>query len=249
MQPLSLSIVEKVASLTANDKPGVLELETIRQYPNTEVLTSVCKSFENQEITLTATFMGKTILIYNSNAMGDILEDIFYPSIKEKLDDFEEGPKQASPDYYGSNKEFEFEQKAFKKSPGFDIGNFESYIDSLCKEGGVYKKLFNTKYLVFEYTINNEKIKIVKFHYLNVYDLVGYSSKIYPITLQSKRGMWYNIRTDSVKNWYSPEKNPKMFIDAIIKCIDKCPNHIKDKAGKIASITAQFNDIELKYTF
>jgi len=49
------------------------------------------------------------------------------------LDDFEEGPKQASPDYYGINKHFEFEQKVFMKSPGFDIGNFTSYINMLCE--------------------------------------------------------------------------------------------------------------------
>jgi hypothetical protein len=191
--------------------------------------------------------MGKTIPICNCNAVGDILEDIFYPIIKHTIGDFEEGPKQASPDYYGLNKSFEFEQKTFMKSPGFDIGNFTSYVNMLCEAGGVYKKLFKTKYLVFEYAIINGKIKIIKFHYLNVYNLVGYSGKT-PITMQIKKNMWYNIRPDSVKNWYSPTKNPQIFIDKIIECINKCP-HIEDKADKIANITAQFNDIKLKYTF
>lgn len=89
--------------------------ENIEEYPNSEILVSVCKSFEEQEITLTATFMGKIISIYNCNAVGDILEDVFYPIIKDKLGDFEEGPKQASPDYYGISKSFEFEQKVFMK--------------------------------------------------------------------------------------------------------------------------------------
>ena len=214
--------------------------ELIQQYPNSDILTNICKSFEEQEISLTVTFMGKSIPICNCNAVGDILEDVFYPLIKEELDDFEEGPKQASPDYYGINKYFEFEQKVFMKSPGFDIGNFTSYVNMLCENGGVYKKLFKTKYLIFEYAI-------IKFHYINVYNLVGYSGKT-PITMQIKKKVWYNIRPDNVKKWYSQEKTPQVFIDQIIKCINICP-HIEDKKNKITSITNQFESLKLKYTF
>ena len=223
------------------------DLQIIPQYPNSEMLTNICKSFEEQEISLTATFMGKIISISNCNAVGDILEDVFYPVIKEKLDDFEEGPKQASPDFYGLNKYFEYEQKVYMKKPGFDIGNFTSYVNTLCQDGGVYKKLFKTKYLVFEYTIVNGKIKIIKFHYLNVYNLVGYSGKN-PITIQRKKKMWYNIRPESVKKWYCSTKTPQLFIDKIIECINKC-HHIEDKTRKITTITTQFENLKLKYTF
>ena len=226
------------------DEPKLL----IEQYPNTEALTNICKTFENQAITLTATFMGRAIPITNCNAMGDILENIFYPSIKEVLGDFEEGPAQASPDYYGMEKNFEFEQKVFKNKPGFDIGNFASYIDILSAEGGVYKKIFRTKYLVFEYDIIDTAIKIIKFHYLSVYKLVGYSSKTAPITMQIKRNVWYNIRPDNDSRWYAEEKTPPLFIDKIIECIQKCPN-IENKSTKIASITKQFNALKSKYKF
>jgi hypothetical protein len=219
----------------------------IEEYPDTEILTNICRTFEDQEITLTARFMKKTTPIYNCNAVGDILEDVFYPMFKEHLNDFEEGPKQSSPDYYGKDKMFEFEQKAFMKQPGFDIGNFTSYVNMLAEEGGVYKKLFRTKYLVFEYTIVDKKIKIIKFHYLNVYNLVGYSGKT-PITMQIKKNMWYNIRPDSVKKWYLSSKTPQLFIDKIIECIHKC-HHLEDKANKINSIVDQFNGLKLKYTF
>ena len=223
------------------------ELETIEKYPNSKKLINICKSFEEKEIIITASFMGKNIPIYNCNAVGDILEDIFYPIIKEQIEDFEKGPKQASPDFYGINKNFEFEQKVFIKNPGFDIGNFTSYVNMLCENGGVYKKLFKTKYLVFEYTIINKKIKIIKFHYLNVYNLVGYSGKT-PITMQIKKNMWYNIRPDSIKKWYCSEKTPQLFIDKIIECINNCP-HIEDKEDKITSIINQFDTLKLKYTF
>ena len=222
-------------------------LESIQQYPNSEILTNICKSFEEQDISLTVTFMGKSIPICNCNAVGDILEDVFYPIIKDKLNDFEEGPKQASPDYYGMNKYFEFEQKVFMKTPGFDIGNFTSYVNMLCEHGGVYKKLFKTKYLVFEYTMVDEKIKIIKSHYLSVYNLVGYSGKT-PITMQIKKNVWYNIRPECVKKWYCSTKTPQLFIDKMIECIQNCP-HIEDKMSKITSITNQFDLIKSKYTF
>lgn len=212
-------------------------------YPRSDLLVAVCKSFEEQEITIVATFMGKTIPISNCNAVGDLLEDIFYPSIKEHLEDFEEGPKQASPDFYGMNKQFEFEQKVFIKQPSFDIGNFTSYVNTLCEPGGVYKKMFRTKYLVYEYAIANDAIKIIKFHYLSVYHLVGYSGKT-PITMQIKRNVWYNIRPSSAKQWYSEDKTPQLFIRSIIECIQQCP-HMEDKINKIQSIVEQCNTLQL----
>jgi hypothetical protein len=224
------------------------ELNRIEQYPNRDILINICNSFLKQEIKLTAIFMGKSIPICNCNAIGNILEDVIYPIIKEEIPEFEKGPKQASPDYYGDkNKTFEFEQKAFMKTPGFDIGNFTSYVNMLCEENGVYKKLFKTKYLVFEYAIiDNEQIHIINFHYLNVYNLVGYSGKT-PITMQIKKNVWYNIRPDSVKKWYCLNKSPRLFIDKIIECIRICP-HIEDKEMKIISITNQFNALQTKYT-
>ena len=230
-----------------NDEPKMSELEIIQQYPNSNLLTNICKSFEDQELTLSATFMGKIIPIYNCNVIGNILENVFYPKIKDLLLDFEEGPKQASPDYYGSNKNFEFEQKVFMNNPGFDIGNFTSYINTLTEDGGVYKKLFKTKYLIFEYSIIDEIIKIIKFHYLNVWELVGYDGKT-SITMQIKKGIWYNIRPDNVKKWYCVKKTPHLFINKIIECINNCP-HIDNKISKITSITNQFEILKLKYTF
>ena len=53
------------------------DIDMISQYPNKEILINQCSSFEEQDISLTATFMGKTFAICNCNAVGDILEEIF----------------------------------------------------------------------------------------------------------------------------------------------------------------------------
>jgi len=223
------------------------ELRNPAVYANETELLDVCNSFVKQSAKVYCEFGGRRIPIANCNLVGDLLEDIVYPFIKEKLPDFEEGPKQASPDFFGDNKNYEFELKVFKGGPGFDIGNFASFVTQLAKEGGVYRKLFNTKYMVFEYDINPEcEITIVRFHYLPVYKLVSYSSK-YPISMQVKRGQWYNIRPDSVKNWYSTEKTPEMFIDKIIACIAQCPE-MENREEKVTDILHQFLDIKSKYT-
>ncbi len=230
---------------------GLSLKEKIPKYENNDQLVTLCKTFEEQKLELYAIFMDKKIKFSNRNAIGDILEDVFFPIIKDAIPEFEKGPKQASPDYYviSNNHKYEFEQKVFFQSPGFDIGNFSSYIDQLCKEDGVYKKLFITKYLVFEYTLMDDKennnIIIKTFHYLNVYNLVSYKGK-YPISMQVKRNIWYNIRPDSVKNWYLPEKTHKLFIDKITESIKLCPN-IENKDEKIKSINDQFTKLKLKY--
>jgi hypothetical protein len=219
-------------------------------YPNEKKLINICESFQNQIIKLEATFMGKTIEFCDCNIVGNVIQCLFFNNIKEKINDFEEGPKQLSPDYYGMNKEYEFENKAFFKNPGFDIANFKSYISQLCEDNGVYRKIFKTKYLIFEYSINDDKhIVIEKFHYLNVFNLVSYEGK-YPISIQVKKDVWYNIRPDSVKNWYKPDKTPNKFIDKIIQSIKICPN-MKDTEKKIYidNINKQFENIKLKYTF
>jgi hypothetical protein len=113
----------------------ISKLKTIQQYPNTELLTSVCKSFEQDEISFAVTHRGKSSPTCNCNAVGGLLENVFFPIIQNNLSDFKEGPKQATPDYFGMNKRFEFEQKTFMKKPGFSLENFTSYVNILCEDG------------------------------------------------------------------------------------------------------------------
>ena len=173
------------------------------------------------------------------------MEDIIYAKIKEKLDDFEEGPKQASPDFYGDNKNCEFELKVFGNDPNFDISNFQSYIEQLCSPNGVFKKLFKTKYIIFEYTQEKQNFKIKKFYYMNVWNLVSYTGK-WPVSMQVKKSVWYNIRPSNTKEWSSPNKTSDKFIEQIIKCITNC-NQITDKEIKIKNIKDQYRQIKLKY--
>lgn len=178
-------------------------------------------------------------ILENCNIVGDSLENIVYPFIKKHINTFEEGPKQSSPDFWNRDKEFEYEMKAFQGSPGFDIGNFESYINQLSLQGGVNKKLYKTKYMIFKYSLKDGKVKIDDFSMKNVWELVGYGGK-YPITIQNKRGMWYNIRPGSYKNIKSLKHVPETFIKNVCDAIQICPNNISCRETLIEMIKQQF---------
>ncbi len=237
------TIISDINSLMSNI--SISDKEEIIVYDKENELINICKKFINEEIKIYAECMNKKIKITNINLIGDIFEDILYNKICETINDFEEGPKQSSPDFYAFNKKYEYELKTFTKNPNFDISNYASYIDQLCENNGVYRKVFRTKYLIFEYIFIDNKIFIKNFDILNVYNIVSESNK-YSINMQVKRKIWYNIRPSSKKSWYLSNKTPDLFIKNIIQSIKDCPN-IDNKEIKIQNIEEQYKNIKLKY--
>lgn len=179
--------------------------------------------------------------ITNCNIIGDCLEDIIFPMINKEITTFQRGPSQKSPDFWNRNKVFSWELKAFCGSPSFDISNYTSFINQLSENNGVLNKIFKTQYLIFKYRYTVGKIIIEDFKSCKVNELMLYTGK-YPISLQNKRKMWYNIRPCSFKD-ISKNKTPDLFIEKIIQSIELCPNHIEKKETIINSIRFQFNKL------
>ena len=208
--------------------------------PKTSEINAICKSLINSKINF-----GYTITLQNGdnhsgeisncNIIGDCMEDILYPLISEKIPTFEKGPKQASPDFYNS-KIWEWELKCFSGTPGFDISNFNSYISQL--EEDLERKMYKTQYLIFKYNLKAGIITILDFKLCNVWELINYTGK-YPISLQCKKGIWYNIRPCSF-NGINKKKTPLMFVKNICKAIEESPNIIENKREIINKIYNQF---------
>ena len=211
-----------------------------KKYQNLEALNTLCKSFIGNTITNRITFKGRSISIMNPNIIGDLLEDVFYPFYKETCPDFEEGPKQESPDFFAQSKEYRFEQKVFIKSPGFDISNFTSFIHQISKPDGLVNKIFKTKYLVYEYGIEKDAFVIKNFWMLNIWNLPSYG-KTYPISMQVKKKMWYNIRPGTSASWSDSSKTPHIFLDNLLQCIENCL-HLEDKDTLKSSIIKQIEE-------
>ena len=208
-------------------------------------IIDICnKELVNKSIELFYEFNRIKYPLCDVNCAGTILENCIFNTLKQKLKSLKKNKKQSSPDFW--NNSFEYEIKTFIKSPSFDISNFQSLINQLSEENGVYKKLFNTKFLIFEYSIKDNIVKIKKFWCLNIWNLFNYQGK-YPLSLQCKKGIWYNLRPSTSTKWSDKDKTWKLFIENIYKCIEICPNIIINKEEKINSILKQY--IKLKNTF
>lgn len=216
-------------------------------YPNLVKLEQVCRSFVGKEVNLHATIDGlPPTIICNPNIVGNLLEDVFFPHYKAACPDMMQGDKQMPPDFYGFQKEFLFEQKTFCGSPSFDLSNMTSLLHQLSHPGELMKKIFKTKYLVYEYQIKDSSIVITDFWLLNIWNLPSYNGK-YPMSMQVKKNIWYNLRPGSKSSWTDNTKTCEVFFEKLIECIEKCP-HIYEKEKLTTSIISHIEEAKtLKY--
>lgn len=217
-----------------------------RYDPDTHLFSEVCKSLVGAKIRLSYTIellngdrLANTLS--NCNVVGDCLENVLFPFLKEKISTIEEGPKQASPDFWNRDREFEWELKVFNCNPNFDINNFTSYINQL--GDNLEKKMYKTKYMIFKYDIYDSQVVIKDYRVCNVWDLVSYDKK-HPISIQMKKGVWYNIRPCGFKD-IGKNKTDKMFVEHICKAITECPNNLVDREDLIHRINQQFLEVDL----
>lgn len=171
------------------------------------------RSLVGQQVKLYAEVMGRKIPFCNPNCFGDIAEDIMLAHIQPNVPEFRPGPKQASPDFFGEGLQ-EYEQKVFANTPCFDIGNFASYVESLCTPEGMYRKLFNTTYVIYRYEMTEDSVVIKNFWELPVWKLPAYGGKN-KISAQVKRGVWYNLRPGTANGFSDPKKTVDTFLDAL----------------------------------
>ena len=185
-------------------------------------------------------FNGKTISIVNPDIVGNALEELFFPFYCEVCPDFKQGPPQNPPDFYALDNEFQFEQKCFGKSPGFDISSFGGFINQISEPGALIKKIFKTKYLVYKYEIKDNEFTITNFWMLNIWNLPVYNKK-YPISVQVKHGVYCNIRPGTACSWSDETKTAELFIKNLIVCINDS-KQLPNKEALIESISKQVEE-------
>jgi hypothetical protein len=210
--------------------------------PDTQKIRLICQSLIGCEIQIGFNIKLKngenhSGKINNCNIVGDCMENILFPFIQAHIPTFEEGPKQASPDFYNREKKWEYEMKCFCGGPSFDVSNFTSYIAQLSEN--LERKMYKTQYLIFKYEIKNGYITITNFKLCNVWGILNYGGKR-PVSLQVKKNVWYNIRPCTFNDMNNPEKTQEIFIKQICKAIDLCPNNIENSEQIKISIMTQF---------
>jgi hypothetical protein len=86
-------------------------------------------------------------------------------------------------------------------------------------------------------------ITIIDFKLCNVWEIINYKGK-YPISLQCKKGMWYNIRPCGFNDMNAVDKTPIIFIKKIVEAINNTPNKLEDKTRTINNIYNQFYKLQ-----
>lgn len=150
-----------------------------------------------------------SILIKTKDTVGNLLQEWLKAWFQESKIDFEENTNsQTFPDFLldkDNHKIGLLEVKSFDfdRGPGFDLANFDSYCNSLLNNA--YR--IDSDYLIIAYQMNDGIISIKNVWLKKIWELACPSST-YPLKVQEKKSVIYNIRPSI---WYSDRTKFKPF--------------------------------------
>jgi NgoBV restriction endonuclease len=150
-----------------------------------------------------------TIAIETKDTVGNLLQEWLKAWLRKEKVEFEENTNsQTFPDFH-LDKENEklglLEVKSFdwKRGPGFDLANFDSYCNSLL----THSYRIDSDYLIFAYQMEGSVITIKDVWIKKIWELAC-PSGTYPIKVQEKKSVIYNLRPSI---WYSERATFKPF--------------------------------------
>ena len=150
-----------------------------------------------------------SISINTKDTVGNLLQDWLKAWFIHEDIDFEENENtQKFPDFYldaDNKKTGLLEVKCFdiERGPGFDLANFDAYCNSLLTDA--YR--IDSDYLILAYRMNEGVLSIENVWLKKIWELACPSST-YPLKVQEKKNIIYNIRPSI---WYSDRATFKPF--------------------------------------
>jgi hypothetical protein len=150
-----------------------------------------------------------TISVETKDTVGNLLQEWLKAWLRKENIDFEENTNsQTFPDFLldkNNHKLGLLEVKSFdwKRGPGFDLANFDSYCTSLLT--CAYR--IDSNYLIFAYQMEGSVITIKDVWIKKIWELAC-PSGTYPIKVQEKKSVIYNLRPSI---WYSERSKFKPF--------------------------------------
>jgi type II restriction enzyme len=150
-----------------------------------------------------------TISIKTKDTVGNLLQEWLKAWFQESDIDFEENTNsQTFPDFHLDKDNpkkglLEIKSFDFDRGPGFDLANFDSYCNSLLESAF----RIDSDYLILAYQMNDGIISIKNVWLKKIWEL-SCPSSTYPIKVQEKKGVIYNLRPSI---WYSERSIFKPF--------------------------------------
>lgn len=151
-----------------------------------------------------------SILVKKKDTVGNLLQEWLKAWFVESNIDFDENTNsQTFPDFFlnkNDHKKELLEVKSFDfdRGPGFDLANFDSYCASLLEDA--YR--LDSNYLILAYQMDNHGQISVKDVWLKKIWELACGSGTYPVKVQEKKGVIYNIRPGI---WYSDRAKYRPF--------------------------------------
>lgn len=149
------------------------------------------------------------ISVETKDTVGNLLQEWLKAWMQVMKVEFEENVNsQVFPDFYldkHNQKVDLLEVKTFdwNRGPGFDLANFDSYCNSLTTSA--YR--IDSDYLIFAYEMQGSVITIKDVWLKKIWELACPSST-YPLKVQEKKSVIYNIRPST---WYAKKATFKPF--------------------------------------
>lgn len=159
-----------------------------------ELLDLLVKSGIHSSIgKINMTLNGTTVQIKENDIIGNALQEWLGEWLNDNNIYYRKPIGQVFPDFYLNTTQTSglCEMKAYvsKRTPAFDIANFDSYWNSL-RENPLR---LDSDYIIFAYSSDNGNIKIDTIYLKKVWQITGPSND-YPLKCQRKNGQIYNIR-------------------------------------------------------
>jgi NgoBV restriction endonuclease len=187
-----------------------------------------------------------TIKIETKDTRGNLIQEWLKEWMKKEKIEFEENTNsQTFPDIYLNVKDktkglLEIKTFDFNRGPGFDLANFDSYCNSLLENA----HRLDSDYLILAYQMNGSEITIKDIWLKKIWELAGASST-YPIKVQEKKKVIYNIRPIT---WYSEKSTFKAFtskeefISALNETRYQYPKTHHDNAHWLKKVLKNYKD-------
>src|SRR3989344_3373130 len=125
------------------------------------------------------------------------------------------------------------------KNPNFDIANFDAYFRSL--RNNAYR--LDADYLIFAYELNNIGDFKIKDIWLKKVWEISCPSKSYPIKVQAKQKIIYNIRPanwKSKKTKYRIFDSRKQYVEAIYKTLQSYSTRKSESQNWLKEVAADY---------
>ena len=168
-----------------------------------------------------------SIVVMSKDVIGNILQDwlggwfkarnieVAFPKNSQEFPDFYLNTKNKTKDL------LEIKSFDLDKGANFDIANFEAYCRSL--KTNAFR--LDADYLIFGYRMDDDgNIKIENIWLKKIWEIAG-SSGAYPLKIQQKQKIIYNIRPaiwyGSGKSRYPPFDSKEKFVNAVYETLMK----------------------------